>query len=170
MEYLCKELKEKYEYEYKSLMKYQDWPHKIKNVNLVTNNEVLRGYYLLADYFLENDKEEGIFIGIKNISLLESAIGRQVVSFGESYKWTKLETIAATLFFGLVKNHAFHDGNKRIALLMLIYILYKNGRVVNSSISDYRELAIRTAANELNQYKEYKKIQRKYPNDTEIYF
>ena len=170
MEHINKQLKEQFERECELLTSYPDWPQVIKNVNLVTNVEILRGYYLLADYFLETDREEKMLVGIKNVSLLESALGRQIVSFGGAYKWTQLESIAATLFFGLVKNHAFHDGNKRIALLMLIFFLYKNGRIVNSPINEFRELAVRTAANELYKYPDYKNFQKKYPDDTEIYF
>lgn len=170
MENINENLRQQYDYERKMLSVHSDWPQKVKNVNILTCEDVLRGYYLLADFFLQSDQEEKMYVGLKNVSLLESAVGRQIVSFGNRYKWDSIESIAATLFFGLIKNHAFHDGNKRIALLMLIYFLFKNNRVVNTNVKVFEELAVRTAANELQQYEGYKKIEKRYPDDSEVFF
>lgn len=51
--------------------------------------------------------------GIKSMSLLDSAANRP--RFKGHYEGADLVTQAAALMFGLAKNHAFHDGNKRIA-------------------------------------------------------
>lgn len=170
MNFIATPLKNQYDFERKSLSDYSEWPKSIKNTLLATNEDVLRGYYLLADYFIESDKNEKMCIGLKNVALLESAIGRQIASFGDVYKWDNVYTIAATLFYGLNKNHAFHDGNKRISLLMLIYVLYINGRWVASSIKEFEKLAVRVAANNLDEYPDYKKFQKRHPDDTEVLF
>ena len=170
MNFIAVSLKKQYDHERKSLSDYSKWPKTINNVKLATNEDVLRGYYLLADYFINSDKEEKMCIGLKNLALLESAIGRQVASFGNLFKWKDVYQIAATLFYGLNKNHAFHDGNKRISLLMLIYVLYINGRWVNSSIKEFETLSVRVAANELSSYLNYKKFKKRHPDDTEILF
>ena len=40
---------------------------------------------------------------------------------------TTIEEKAANLLYFVVKNHSFSDGNKRIALTLGTYFLYKNG-------------------------------------------
>ena len=57
-----------------------------------------------------------MLIGVRDLNLLGSAIGRQSASFGGKTKYTNPVDICATLFYGLVKNHSFSDGNKRTAL------------------------------------------------------
>jgi death-on-curing family protein len=132
----------------------------------VNYSDVLDGYYLLADYFYTIDHEDKFLFGLKSPSLLSSALSRQYVSFGVTSKWKTIFEIASTLFFGLVKNHAFHDGNKRISLLMLLYYLHENGRVVNCSHKEFQDLTVRTAANDLYNYgKPYRKFAKKPDSD-----
>lgn len=38
---------------------------------------------------------------------------------------------ASILFYLMIKNHPFQNGNKRIALVTLLYFLYKNGKWIN---------------------------------------
>lgn len=63
--------------------------------------------------------------GIKSESLLESAANRP--RFKAHYETADLVTQAAALMFGLAKNHAFHDGNKRIAAAATSTFLRLNG-------------------------------------------
>lgn len=68
--------------------------------------------------------------GIKNINSLESAVFRQQTG---SKGWLKYDTLfksCATLIFGLIKNHPFHNGNKRVAFLAMIKHLFENGYVI----------------------------------------
>jgi death on curing protein len=64
--------------------------------------------------------------GVRDHGLLESAVARQHTGYG---LWLKYDTVwsnAATLTFGLCCNHAFHNGNKRTALVCMIAHLEKN--------------------------------------------
>jgi len=143
----------------------------VKNDNLFTSNslishsDVLRAHFLIADYFEQIDNES-VLQGIKSINLLGSALGRQITSFGGKKKWIEPLAICATLFFGLVKNHAFHDGNKRTALLILLYNLQLLGRTVNCPKKEFETLTVRIASNELNKYSFYSKFLSK--DDTDI--
>ena len=86
--------------------------------------EVLHAHFLLIDFFFKIG--EGIGgIGPKDIKLLHSALGRQFVCFGGKSKWTNPIDICATLMFGLIKNHPFHDANKRTAFLVSMLHLQK---------------------------------------------
>lgn len=63
--------------------------------------------------------------GIRDVSMLESALGRpqNKWSFGE----TDLAVLAAAYAFGIARNHPFVDGNKRASFLALITFLGLNG-------------------------------------------
>src|SRR5688572_5402496 len=83
--------------------------------NLISYYDVLKAHYLIADYFITEG--EDFTYGVKDINTLGSALGRQVTGYESYIKWKKPEEICATLFYGLVNDHAFHDANKRTALL-----------------------------------------------------
>ncbi|HIW24595.1 MAG TPA: type II toxin-antitoxin system death-on-curing family toxin [Firmicutes bacterium] len=61
--------------------------------------------------------------GVRDEALLESAVGAPFQSFGDQDIYPSIQQKAARLCFGLVKNHAFLDGNKRIgAHAMLVFL------------------------------------------------
>ena len=68
--------------------------------------------------------------GVKIPDLLESAVYRQKTSFGDTLKYETPELAGAALTHSLVNNHAFHNGNKRTALVCLLVFLEKNGIVM----------------------------------------
>ena len=63
--------------------------------------------------------------GTRDQGALESALSRPVnkFHFGES----DLAVLAAAYCFGLARNHAFIDGNKRIAFVAMVAFLRRNG-------------------------------------------
>jgi death-on-curing protein len=63
--------------------------------------------------------------GLRDDGLLRSAIGRPVNKW--HYEQAELAELAAAYAFGLAKNHAFVDGNKRIAFMSLMIFLHRNG-------------------------------------------
>ncbi len=66
-------------------------------------------------------------LGVLNRGLLESALATpQQTMFGKNL-YPDLISQAAILFFLLIKNHPFLDGNKRTAFLCLIRFLEVNG-------------------------------------------
>lgn len=66
--------------------------------------------------------------GVRDEGLLESAIAQPSQSFGDVELYPTLEEKAARLAFGLAKNHAFLDGNKRVATACMATLLRLNGR------------------------------------------
>lgn len=72
-------------------------------------------------------KETGGVPGIRDISLLESAINSPFQTFDKVSLYPTLERKAARLGYGIVKNHPFLDGNKRIGLLAMLTFLEING-------------------------------------------
>lgn len=72
-------------------------------------------------------KETGGSPGLRDVSLLESAINSPFQTFDKVSLYPTLERKAARLGYGIVKNHPFLDGNKRIGLLAMLTFLEING-------------------------------------------
>ena len=89
--------------------------------------DVLRAHFLIADFFYGREAGMG-GIGPRNVDLLHSAVYRQFVAYGGKNKWTTPYEKAATLVFGLVTDHPFHDANKRTGLLAYLFALHKMNR------------------------------------------
>ena len=74
--------------------------------------------------------------GVKDRNLLESACGRPLTSLGGTEKYLTVEQKAAALLHSLVKNHAFHNGNKRTALITVVTFLWRNDRCLKPDVTD----------------------------------
>ena len=106
--------------------------------------------------------------GIKNFPLLESAVSRQHTSYQGFYKYPAPHSNCATLVFGIIKNHSFHNGNKRTAFLALIKHLYVNNYVLSPRLNsnELYEFLIAIAESNMQQFsrdhrKKYTFIQSK---------
>lgn len=62
-----------------------------------------------------------------NRHLLESSLNLPRASFGRVDLYPTLSLKAAVLFYSIIKNHPFENGNKRIATAALLVFLYLNG-------------------------------------------
>lgn len=102
-------------------------------------DDVLMVHFILVDMFY--GREAGIGgIGAKSLDLLISAVGRQYVTFGGVDKWSKPEELAATLLYGIILNHPFHDANKRTGFLSALFLLNRHGitlRVTEKQFEDF---------------------------------
>ncbi|ANQ85042.1 hypothetical protein dqs_2004 [Azoarcus olearius] len=74
--------------------------------------------------------------GVKSQGMLESACSRPHTGLGSVQKYETLEAKLAALFHSLTKNHPFHNGNKRTALVSLLTALHRNDRRLNTSVTD----------------------------------
>jgi|SRR3989344_5623099 len=59
-------------------------------------------------------------------NILESCLATPFQSFGGKKLYKGILEKAAALFYLMIKNHPFQNGNKRIAMTTLFYFLYKN--------------------------------------------
>lgn len=87
------------------------------------------------------------------MNLLESAVFRQHTGSGNVMKYRTPAENAATLTYGICSNHAFHNGNKRTALVAMLVHLDKNRYVVKpgTSHTDLFELVRAIANHSLGQ-------------------
>lgn len=78
---------------------------------------------------LQNEliSEFGGISGVRDDSLLDSAINAPFQSYGGEELYPTLLQKAARLGYGLIKNHPFVDGNKRIGThVMLVFLDINN--------------------------------------------
>lgn len=59
-------------------------------------------------------------------NILESCLATPFQSFSGKSLYSGFLSKASILFYLLIKNHPFQNGNKRIAIAALFYFLYKN--------------------------------------------
>lgn len=85
--------------------------------------------------------------GIRDEGLLLSALAQPESGFGDQYFHKDLYEMAAAYLFHLVKNHAFHDGNKRIAALTAAVFLQVNGLSVTAKEDEFEKLVLDAAQN-----------------------
>ena len=80
------------------------------------------------------------------MNLLESAIEAPYQTFdGEELFPTKIEK-AARLGYGLISNHPFIDGNKRIGVYIMISFLEVNGIHMEFTDQEIEDIALSTAS------------------------
>jgi death on curing protein len=70
--------------------------------------------------------------GVRDMGLLQSALARPMNAFYYS-QVISLSKLAACYAYGIAKNHAFIDGNKRTALVVAIAFIEANGFELTST-------------------------------------
>lgn len=91
-------------------------------VHMLSYEEATRVIGRLRDRF-----GESALFGVEKDKGLASALGAVMQTFGGEDLYPSLEEKAAHLLYFLVKNHAFVDGNKRIAAALFLWFLERNG-------------------------------------------
>lgn len=114
-------------------------------------HDVLSAHFLIVDYFA--DKGYGIGgVGPRSLDLLHSALSRQFTGYNGVNKWSGVYQISATLLFGLIENHPFHDANKRTALLATLRLLQRKKQIIDLPQKKLDGLVIAIAGNQLRNY------------------
>jgi death on curing protein len=93
--------------------------------------------------------EHGGQAGLRDEGLLESALARprHVWSYDPG---AGLPRLAAEYGFGLARNHAFLDGNKRTAFVAMNVFLILNGNEIETDEPEAVEVMLRLAAGSLD--------------------
>ena len=76
-------------------------------------------------------EETGGEHGLRDLSMLLSALGRPQASFSGEDLYSDIFTKAAALLDSLIRNHPFLDGNKRTAITTTALFLQLNGYSLN---------------------------------------
>ena len=99
-----------------------------KVVRMLSYEEALRIVRQLRERF----GDSAIF-GVEKDKGLASALGAVMQTFDGRDVYPGFEEKAAHLLYFLVKNHAFVDGNKRIAAALFLWFLERNGFLINAA-------------------------------------
>ncbi len=83
--------------------------------------------------------------GIRDTSLLESAVARPQATFDKNDLYPSLWEKAAALMESLISNHAFVDGNKRVGVVAVGLFLECNGYTLIASNKEVYEFTMKIA-------------------------
>lgn len=84
-------------------------------------------------------------LGVRDVGLLQSAIGMPEAGFGDHYLHADLFEMAAAYLYHIVQNHPFIDGNKRTGAMAAFMFLKLNGLTLDADESVFESLVWRTA-------------------------
>src|SRR3954454_16609956 len=87
--------------------------------------------------------------GLRDEGMLRSALERPVNKW--RYEQAEMAELAAAYAFGLAKNHAFVDGNKRIAFMAMTSFLLKNGVAFSPEPAHATQIISSLAAGEISE-------------------
>lgn len=88
--------------------------------------------------------------GLREVGLLESAINSPFQQFGNEDLYPTIQQKASRLCFGLVNNHPFIDGNKRIGAHVMLVFLALNGIELEYTQDDLSSTILKLASNEIS--------------------
>lgn len=94
--------------------------------------------------------ETGGMDGLRDEGLLDSAIAAPFQTFDSTELFQSIQQKAARLACGLVQNHPFLDGNKRIAAHTMLVFLALNGISLFYTQDELASVFLKTAAGEVD--------------------
>ena len=88
-------------------------------------------------------------MGVRDEGMLESALSNPFQSFGGEELYPSIQAKAAQLCYGLVKNHAMVDGNKRLGTHAMLVFLALNGYELRYSQKDLSDTILLLASGKI---------------------
>ena len=110
---------------------------------MISIKEIVVIHEILIDHF-------GGLKGIRDKDSLEAALNRPLQTFNNKELYPSILEKVAALLESLIKNHPFHDGNKRIGYTISRLILLNNGMDIKASEIEKYDFIISIAENKLN--------------------
>jgi death-on-curing protein len=109
---------------------------------MMTLTEVTRIHALLIAEFGGTD-------GVRDITLLESALARPYQTFDGNELYPDAVSKAAAIFESVIINHPFMDGNKRIAYVLMRLVLMDGNTDISASEDAKYDFVIAAASGRL---------------------
>ena len=94
-------------------------------------------------------RETGGSDGLRDEGLLDSALNAPFQGFGDVDSFPSLQQKGARLGYGLICNHAFVDGNKRIGAHAMLLFLSLNGIELEYTQNELSDMILDVAAGNL---------------------
>jgi death-on-curing protein len=96
-------------------------------------------------------KSTGGSDGVRDLDLIESALNRGLMTFDGKDLYESTEMKISVISHGLISNHGFIDGNKRIGVSVMVLLLKLNNIVISYSQQELIELGLGVAEGNLNE-------------------
>ena len=95
-------------------------------------------------------EETGGTDGLRDEGLLDSALNAPFQGYGTIDAFPSLQQKAARLGYGLIQNHAFIDGNKRIGTHAMLVFLALNGIDLECTQDELSEMVFGVASGKIS--------------------
>ena len=96
-------------------------------------------------------KEFGGIHGIRNETLLESSLANPLQTFDGLDLYPSVIDKAVQLCFGIIKNHPFLDGNKRLGLHLMLVLIHINGLKIDITHDELIDIIFKVADGTFNR-------------------
>ena len=113
-------------------------------MNILSKEQVLKLHASLI-------KATGGSDGIRDEGMLDLALNNPFQSFGGKELYPSIQAKAARLCFGLVKNHAMLDGNKRLGAHVMLVFLALNGYELSYSQKELSDVILALASGDIGE-------------------
>jgi death-on-curing protein len=105
----------------------------------------------ILEIHLDQVERYGGNYGIRDITLLNSAIGMPSAIYNGEFLHADIYEMASAYLFHLVKNHPFVDGNKRVGAVAALVFLGLNGYEFFASENDFADMVLKLAQGDLGK-------------------
>lgn len=89
--------------------------------------------------------------GVRDLGLIESALNRGAMTLDERELYEGTEMKISVITHGLIRNHGFIDGNKRIGVAVMILLLKLNNILIRYSQLELIDLGLGVAEGKFNE-------------------
>ncbi len=118
------------------------------------------GVDVVREIHTEAIKHFGGLNGIRDETLLASAVLAPQSSFGGKSPYADIVDVAAAYLFYICQNHPFLDGNKRTAMMSAIVFLRINGIETMPDSDQWEKLLLDVAASKIDRAATTKRLRR----------
>ncbi len=128
-----------------------------KQIRYVKLGIVERIHERLREYFASEEPIDPFSDNVFDIGKLEGALQAPQMNVYGQELYPTLEEKGAVLFYLIIKNHLFRNGNKRMAVMCLDFFLYANDIVLTVSRAEFFNKALETVNSDPKEFDQVKK-------------
>ncbi|MDD7512843.1 MAG: type II toxin-antitoxin system death-on-curing family toxin [Clostridiales bacterium] len=119
----------------------------------LTKDQIVKLHHVLIE-------TSGGYSGIRDEGMLDSAVKLPLQTFDDCELFPSILDKATRLAYGLIKNHPFVDGNKRIATHAMLIFLSLNGMMLSYEDEELIDIILKVASSQANESDLYQWIDK----------
>ncbi|MGA2583317.1 MAG: type II toxin-antitoxin system death-on-curing family toxin [Tepidisphaeraceae bacterium] len=113
-------------------------------IRFIEVEDVLRYHSRLIELYGGSD-------GLRDMGLLQSALGMPMAQFGGEFLHPSVAEMAAAYLFHIVANHPFVDGNKRTGAAVARMFVLINNHSFDPDETEYGDMVLAVASGKLDK-------------------